>query len=79
MPSFAQLTGQAPVTEEIHAGAADKLLRRPALDSELSGGADAYKGRVVLISGAGGSIGSELCRQIASCAPKALFCLKLVN
>ncbi|MBQ7386700.1 MAG: polysaccharide biosynthesis protein [Clostridia bacterium] len=32
-----------------------------------------YKDRVVMVTGGGGSIGSELCRKIASCAPKKLI------
>lgn len=32
-----------------------------------------YKDKVILITGGGGSIGSEICRQIAKCAPKLLI------
>lgn len=77
VPSFAQLTGQAPVTQQLEPTAPGELLGRPALDRELSGGSDVYAGRVVLISGAGGSIGSELCRQIAGCAPVRLVLLEI--
>lgn len=34
-------------------------------------------GKVLLVTGGGGSIGSELCRQISSCAPKNLIILDI--
>ena len=50
-------------------------LDRPAIapDSEI---VDCYiRGQKILITGAGGSIGSELCRQIVLCGPESLMML----
>lgn len=50
----------------------EDLLFRDSLrvfDKETS---SLYSDRVVLVTGGGGSIGSELCRQIAKCRPKKL-------
>lgn len=53
---------------------ADLLGRRPIkLDSAAI--ADSINGKVVLVTGAGGSIGSELCRQIAKFGPRKLLLL----
>ena len=49
----------------------EDLLFRGALD--VCGGAtEYYRDKVVLVTGGGGSIGSELCRQIAAAGPKHL-------
>lgn len=76
LPSFADLvTGRAITPYESHPIDPTTLLGRDALENELPGVTDAYAGRRVLVTGAGGSIGSELCRQIATCAPKTLILL----
>ena len=51
------------------------LLRRDHVETSLAGLRPAIAGRVVLVTGAGGSIGSELCRQIAQLDPAALVIL----
>ncbi len=53
---------------------ADLLGRHPA-DVDLDSIARFVTGRRVLVTGAGGSIGSELCRQLRSFHPSALFLL----
>jgi FlaA1/EpsC-like NDP-sugar epimerase len=51
------------------------LLRRDAVETDLAAVAELATGETVLITGAGGSIGSELCRQIARLAPARLVVL----
>jgi FlaA1/EpsC-like NDP-sugar epimerase len=48
------------------------LLRRDAIVTDMEAVKTLATGRTVLITGAGGSIGSELCRQIAAIAPARL-------
>ena len=50
----------------------DDLLLRDAVQVDLTQIAPHLRDRVVLVTGAGGSIGSELCRQISRFAPKLL-------
>lgn len=54
----------------------DLLFRKPVqvVDSQTC---DYYRNKVVLITGGGGSIGSELCRQIAQMGPKQLIVLDI--
>ena len=49
------------------------LLGRPEIDADFGQVADLIEGRTVLATGAGGSIGSELCRQIATFRPRRLI------
>ena len=77
LPSFAQLAQQGTLVDQLQPVVPGHFLGRQALDAELPGGVDAYAGRVVLISGAGGSIGSELCRQLLACGPAKLVLLDI--
>ena len=49
------------------------LLGRPEVRADMKGVASIINGRIVLVTGAGGSIGSELCRQIAMLGPGTLI------
>jgi len=49
------------------------LLGRDQVELEAEAIRDLVEGKVVMVTGAGGSIGSELCRQIASLNPRRLL------
>ena len=50
----------------------EDLLGREPVDLRLSEDMNFLKDEVVLVTGAGGSIGSELCRQVLACEPRQL-------
>lgn len=55
----------------------EDLLGRDAVQLDDAGLGLLFAGQTVLVSGAGGSIGSELCRQIAKYQPKRIVCYEL--
>ncbi|KID12668.1 polysaccharide biosynthesis protein [Ponticoccus alexandrii] len=76
LPSFAALVGEAEMRQKVTPVSLHDLLGRNRLEKELPGVSHAYSGRRILVTGAGGSIGSELCRQLLDCKPD---CLVLVD
>lgn len=72
VPSVHQMFGELGVGDIRPVSEADLLGRRPA-DIDVVAVAQYVTGRRVLVTGAGGSIGSELCRQLARYEPAALL------
>jgi FlaA1/EpsC-like NDP-sugar epimerase len=63
------------VLQEIRDVQVEDLLGRDPVEVDLDGIANYVTNKVVLVTGAGGSIGSELSRQVAGFAPKQLLLL----
>ncbi|RYG90501.1 polysaccharide biosynthesis protein [Loktanella sp. IMCC34160] len=73
LPSFAALVGNGPILDKIEALDPSAYLKRDGLNNADAGALCAiYHGNVIMITGAGGSIGAELCRQLLLCNPKKL-------
>lgn len=70
VPSFEELlSGSATMVRKIEL---DDLLGRDAVKLDEQGLARTYSGHTILVTGAGGSIGAELCRQLTRFAPQRL-------
>lgn len=69
LPSFVELLDGRNLTEQIRPVSPDELLGRAAVDLKSPEVSAAYAGKCILITGAGGSIGSELCRQVLNTGP----------
>jgi len=76
LPSFADLVANNSrglfETKPINV---NNLVDRDLMEEEMPGVSDTYRARHILVTGAGGSIGSELCRQLLSCRPSHLTLL----
>src|SRR5690606_28588092 len=68
------ITGKLSVTEIRDVEVEDLLGRRP-IELDISGISKKIKGKVILVTGAGGSIGSEICRQVCNFMPKRIILL----
>ncbi|MDZ4201169.1 MAG: nucleoside-diphosphate sugar epimerase/dehydratase [Gallionella sp.] len=72
VPSFDDLMSGQVTVSQLRAVELDDLLGRDPVQLDEAGLHEQLTDNVVLVTGAGGSIGSELCRQIARFMPKKL-------
>lgn len=73
LPAIFQLANGEVSIQKIRNIQIEDLLGRDPVRVDMSGIADHIRGKTVLVTGGGGSIGSELCRQIAGYAPRQLI------
>lgn len=72
MPSLIDLINEKVSIKSLRDVDIEDLLGREAVSVDLKGISSYLEDRIVLVTGAGGSIGSELCKQIAKYRPRRL-------
>lgn len=72
IPSYVDLIAGRNWVDDLREVAPAQLLERANVDLDIPEVAKAYAGRSIMVTGAGGSIGSELCRQLADCNPRRI-------
>ena len=77
VPSMSELVSGNLTADVVREVEIEDLLGRDTVAPDLSLLSQCVSGKVVLVSGAGGSIGSELCRQILRLQPVRLVLMEL--
>lgn len=77
IPSMADVVAGKAKIEELREVDIDDLLGRDSVEPDHELLTKCITDKVVMVTGAGGSIGSELCRQISKQRPKALVLFEL--
>jgi FlaA1/EpsC-like NDP-sugar epimerase len=77
IPGLYEILGDHVTVSNVRSVEIEDLLGRAAVDvaAWLEASQSSYQGKRVLITGAGGSIGRELCRQLATLDPGAILLL----
>lgn len=73
LPGVYQFVNGEAAVEKLRPVQIEDLLGREPVETNLKSITSYVKNKVVLVTGGGGSIGSELCRQIAANKPKMLI------
>ena len=77
LPGVYQIANGDVLLSKMKPVAVEDLLGREPIKANMDKIFDYIRGKVILITGGGGSIGSELCRQIASHNPKQLIIFEI--
>lgn len=73
LPGMYQLITEEVSVSKLKEVSIEDLLGRDSIDIDLDSVAGYVRGKTVLVTGGGGSIGSELCRQVANYNPRCLI------
>lgn len=73
LPDFYQYVNSGITTGALKDVSVEDLLGREPIKAEMKEVYDLIKGKTILVTGGGGSIGSELCRQVAAHKPERLI------
>ena len=71
------ISGDIDLALQIRPVQVEDVLGRQPVDVDLDSAAPYVEGKTVLVTGAGGSIGSELCRQLTRLGPQRLILVEL--
>jgi len=77
VPSFDDLMSGKVSVSQLRAIELDDLLGRDPVQLDNHGLHELLKGKVVMVTGAGGSIGAEMCRQISRFSPARLVLFEM--
>ena len=77
VPSASELQDGSARIERVRGIEPEDLLGREPVQLDEAGIAEMISGKTVLVTGAGGSIGSELCRQVARYGPASIVLFEL--
>ena len=77
LPSIEQLYKGEVTVAQLRSVSVEDLLEREPIHTDMGGVGEQLRNKVILVTGAGGSIGSELCRQIAGYGPRQLILLDI--
>jgi len=77
LPGIFEIVGERVSINNIRDIEIEDLLGRDQIELDMNAIATCLEGKIVMVTGGGGSIGSELCRQIAKFKPKQLLVLDI--